>query len=132
MEGALPRKPPLTIVANPARIEDEPPATLGEPGRNLWRRVMTEYQIEDAGGLAMLEQCCAALDRAERLRVEIESDGEVIRTRGTVKDHPALKHELAARSFVCRTLSRLGLDVEPVRSSSGRPPGGGLGWTPPR
>ena len=44
-----------------------------------------------------------------------------------IKDHPALKHELANRSFVSKTLVRLGLDVEPVRGI-GRP-GDGLGIT---
>jgi hypothetical protein len=42
-----------------------------------------------------------------------------------IRDHPALKHELANRSFVSKTLVRLGLDVEPVRGI-GRP-GHGLG-----
>ena len=42
-----------------------------------------------------------------------------------IRDHPALKHELANRSFVGKTLVRLGLDVEPVRGI-GRP-GHGLG-----
>jgi len=52
---------------------------------------------------------------------QIDNDGEVIRARGQIKDHPALKHELAARAFVVRTLSRLGLNFE--RCGHGRPPG---------
>jgi Phage terminase, small subunit len=82
---------------------------------------MREYDIQDAGGIEMLAQACQALDRAESLREEIDRDGEVIRVRGTIKDHPALRHELACRSFVVRTLSRLGLNFEPVRPSAGRP-----------
>jgi hypothetical protein len=58
---------------------------------------------------------------------KIDRDGEVIRTRGTIKDHPALKHELACRAFVVRTLAKLGLNFEPVRASSGRP-GLNIGW----
>jgi len=65
-----------------------------------------------------------------RLRREIERDGEVLRVRGTVKDHPALKHELANRAFVVRTLARLGLNFEPVKPSVGRP-GSSIGWSPP-
>jgi hypothetical protein len=42
---------------------------------------------------------------------------------GGVRDHPLLKHELAARSFVTRALHRLNLDVEPTRDGPGRPPG---------
>jgi hypothetical protein len=42
---------------------------------------------------------------------------------GLRRDHPLLKHELSARSFVVRSLHRLGLDIEPTRDGSGRPPG---------
>jgi hypothetical protein len=35
---------------------------------------------------------------------------------------PAIKTELEARSFVVRTLARLGLNFEPVKASVGRPP----------
>jgi hypothetical protein len=90
---------------------------------------MCEYAIEDSGGVEMLTQACQALDRAEALREEIDRDGEVIRTRGTVRDHPALKHELANRAFVVRTLAKLGLNFEPVLASSGRP-GLNIGWKP--
>ena len=85
--------------------------------------------IEDYGGIEMLAQACQALDRAEALRREIERDGEVLRLRGTIKDHPALKHELANRAFVVRTLARLGLNFEPVKPSVGRP-GNSVGWSP--
>jgi hypothetical protein len=37
-----------------------------------------------------------------------------------MREHPGLKHELAARSFVVRTLARLGLDVEAIKPV-GRP-----------
>jgi hypothetical protein len=89
---------------------------------------MSEYRIEDSGGLAMLEQACCAIDRIAEYAKVIARDGFVIRTKSGLKDHPLLKHELAARAFVVRTLQRLGLDLEPVKSI-GRP-SPGLGWTP--
>jgi hypothetical protein len=116
--------------ANPAATASQPPRTLGDPGLSLWNRIMSEYRIEDCGGLEMLAQACQALDRAETLRSEIERDGEVLRLQGTVRDHPALKHELANRAFVVRTLVRLGLNFEPVKPSVGRPGYGGIGWRP--
>jgi hypothetical protein len=115
---------------NPAATPSQPPRTLGDRGLSLWNRITSEYQIEDCGGLEMLAQACQALDRAETLRSEIERDGEVLRLQGTVRDHPALKHELANRAFVVRTLVRLGLNFEPVRPSVGRPGYGGIGWRP--
>ena len=68
----------------------------------------------------MLAQACAMLDRAEELREQIDGDGAVVKLKFGLRDHPALKHELAARAFVVRTLARLGLDVEPI-GRVGRP-----------
>jgi hypothetical protein len=121
-------KPPLTLVSEPASITAEPPATLREAGRNLWQSVMREYAITDAGGLALLEQACASTDRAAECAAIIAEQGAVISTKHGPKDHPLLRHETAARGLV---LTRLGLDVEPLRPSAGRP-GSGFGWVPPR
>jgi hypothetical protein len=101
----------------------DPPTALGETGTVLWRSIMAEYRIEDSGGLAMLEQACCAADRAKECSDIISADGSLISTKHGPKDHPLLRHELAARSFIVRTIGRLGLDVEPVRSGPGRPPG---------
>jgi hypothetical protein len=105
-----------------------PPATLAKPGASLWRSIMTEYDIRDAGGLEILRQACEAADRVREFARVIERDGPMVRTKAGPKDHPLLKHELMARSFVVRSLQRLGLDVEPVKAI-GRPPGSFLtGW----
>lgn len=101
----------------------KPPRKLGRHGENLWRTIMTEYRIEDAGGIEMLLSACQQLDRAESCREIIDQDGEIIRNKKIgAREHPLLKHELAARSFVVRTLQRLGLDVEAVKPM-GRPAG---------
>ena len=84
---------------------------------------MTEYEIDDSGGREMLAQACVALDRAEECAAEIERDGIIVRSKQGPKDHPALRHELANRAFIVRTLSMLGLTVEAVRPI-GRPPSG--------
>ena len=100
-----------------------PPRQLGKHGMQLWRAVTAEYAIEDAGGVEMLCEAAQALDRAEECAAAIARDGVSLRLKaGLTKDNPLLKHELAARAFVVRTLARLGLDVEPVRPI-GRPPG---------
>ena len=94
---------------------------------SLWARITSEYNIEDAGGRELLTLACQQLDRAEALRQQIDAEGEVVQTRNGPKDHPALRHELAARAFVAKTLLRLGLNVEPVRPAPGRP----AGWMGP-
>ena len=103
----------------------EPPRPLGEHGRALWQAIQSEYAVEDAGGVELLAQACAALDRAEDCCTAIQKDGPVIVTANGMRDHPLLKHELANRAFVTRAIARLGLDVEAVKAV-GRPPAGGF------
>jgi phage terminase small subunit len=112
----------LSIVNLPSSAP-KPPSNLGPAGANLWHSIMAEYDISDAGGRALLEQVCASYDRAEKLRVEIDRDGEIIRGRSGMREHPGLKIELASRSFICRSLQRLGINLEAVRIAPGRPPG---------
>ncbi len=112
----------LNLVPSPKPDRLQPPRQLGDPGRALWQSITSEYDVRDAGGIEMLLQACTALDRAESLKSQIDADGEILRTNAGVRDHPGLKHEIAARSFLVRTLQKLGLDVEPIRPV-GRPPG---------
>jgi len=126
-----PEKPPFPIVSGDT-AEPSPPRPLGPHGRQLWHRVQSEYRITDCGGVELLSQACAAEDTAESLAEAIARDGHVVHSRtGVPRTHPAVKDELACRAFVVRTLERLGLNVEAVKPP-GRPPGGGLGWIPPR
>jgi hypothetical protein len=123
------QKSPLKIVRKLASSGLQPPRTLGEAGRNLWERIVAEYDLSDAGGAELLTLACQALDRAEALREQIDADGEVITIRGVPKAHPAIRDELNCRSFIAKSLSRLGLALEVPSRPVGRPPQGGLGIT---
>jgi len=113
------QKHALAIVAEPAT---EPPSTLGEAGAKLWRSVMSQYDIRDAGGLAILEGACVSRDRSTEFAAILAREGLMIRTKsGTIREHPLIRHEREERALECRLLQRLGLDVEAVRSSAGRP-----------
>jgi hypothetical protein len=97
---------------------------LGQHGMSLWTDITSNYEFADRASFETLGQACAAADRAEACRERIDADGELLFSRtGHPKDHPLLKHELAARSFLVRSLARLGLDLEPIRPQPGRPPG---------
>jgi len=117
-------KPPprLTIVPAVAPNVPPPPSTLGASGCVLWRQFLQQYEIEDAGGLAILEQACAAADVAAECASARAEHGPLLRTPNGPKDHPLLRHELAARALIGRLLARLNLDVEPLHAHSGRPP----------
>jgi hypothetical protein len=118
-------KPPLRVVeTTPTGIQ--PPRKLGRHGMALWQAVHAEYRIVDRGGIEILSQICAAADRAEALADCVARDGETIRTKAGLRVHPAMREELACRTFICRALERLGLNIETVKSS-GRP-GYGIGW----
>lgn len=100
-----------------------PPRPLGEHGAALWAAVNREHDVSDAAGAELLCAAAQALDRAESCRLEIERDGgPALRRDGVIRDHPLLRHELSAMAFATRTLHRLGLDVEPIRTVS-RPAG---------
>ena len=122
---SLAKKPPTLTVINSASKPNPlaPPLGLGEAGAKLWHAIHADYVIDDAGGLAMLHQICAAADRVAEYAVTIARDGPTIRTKAGLKDHPLLRHELAAQSFIVRSLHRLGLDIEPARHVIGRPAG---------
>jgi hypothetical protein len=117
----------LKIVNRPDATTLKPPRTLGEAGANLWSRIVEQYQVDDAGGRELLTLCCQSLDRAEALRAKIDEDGEIVRTKTGVRDHPALKHEIQNRSFVAKCLSRLGVALEAPSRPVGRPLSGGIG-----
>jgi hypothetical protein len=84
---------------------------------------MSEYNILDIGGLELLAEACAARDRVEALREAIDRDGVAIKTRNGLRGNPLLRDELANRSFIVRTLERLGITVESIKPV-GRPPKG--------
>ncbi len=122
-----PEKPPLALV-DPDTTGDTPPRKFGRAGLSLWNAITCGYQVDDAGGIELLAQACLASDRLEALAARIDEDGEIIRTRtGVVKAHPCLKEELALRAFICKTLERLGLNLEVIKPV-GRP-ARGFGWT---
>jgi hypothetical protein len=116
-----PIKPQLKLVST-GPTTTQPPRKLGEHGMALWATVMSEYDISDRGGIEILVQLCLSLDRAEECAEQINEDGPTIMVKGCMREHPLLKCELANRAFVCRSLQRLGLNLEVVKPV-GRPRG---------
>jgi Phage terminase, small subunit len=114
----------LEIVSNASAdvTKTQPPRRLGEHGLTFWNATLAEYQIDDIGGLEVLAQICATLDRLQSLAAEIDRDGPTIQTKHGLKEHPALRQEIQCRSFITRNLVRLGLNLEVVKPV-GRPAG---------
>jgi hypothetical protein len=93
----------LGPVANAA----DPPEILGEPGMALWHAITSRYDVSDPGGRELLLQVCKSADRAAEMRAVIDRDGLTVDTKGGLREHPLLKHELACQAFTTRTLNRL-------------------------
>jgi hypothetical protein len=105
------KKPPLTVVGSTS-TGVQPPRKLGKHGAALWAGIQGEFDVSDRGGIELLAQACAAADRAEALAGCIQRDGETIKSRTGLRINPCIREELACRAFVCRTLERLGVNVE--------------------
>jgi len=99
-----------------------PPRPLGQHGRDFWNRVMAAYAITDVGGIELLCLAAQAIDRAERCRMLIDRDGELVTSAsGVMRAHPLIREELHARAFTAKCIDRLGINKETVKPM-GRPP----------
>jgi phage terminase small subunit len=108
------------------KFPPRPPANLHPQAKLLWRRLIEEHGVEDAGGLALVAAAAESLDRAKRVREQIEKDGLTIRDRfGQTRAHPLLAAERDARAGLVSALKALNLAVEPLNSQPGRPSGSG-------
>jgi hypothetical protein len=96
-----------------------PPGPLDAFGKALWTRVVTQYAFDDPGSVEVLFQACSCRSRAEKCRKLINRTGEMLGARA----HPLIREELANRAACVRLLARLGLDLEPVHPTPGRPAG---------
>ena len=74
-------RPPKQSLKLVSRRGFDPPRPLGKHGMSLWCRITSAYNVADAGGVELLTLACQALDRAERLREQIDADGEIVRYR---------------------------------------------------
>jgi hypothetical protein len=100
----------------------EPPGYLDAVERLLWERLISEFAIDDSGGLVLLEQLCRSLQLVRRCREEIATAG--LMPDG--KAHPLLAPLRDAEKQASTALRQLGLNSEPVRPV-GRPPSP-IGW----
>jgi P27 family predicted phage terminase small subunit len=90
------------------------PAHLRKPSRAWWRRVATDYALEEYHE-RLLTLGCEAYDRATEAREALERDGAFFHDRfGVPKAHPAVAVERDSRLAFARVLRELRLDDEPA------------------
>lgn len=110
------KKNHLSVVDSTSGTSPQPPRKLGEAGLHLWNAVQREFDVSDAGGVALLTLAAQALDRAEGLSAAIEKDGLTMRTKSGLRAHPAMRDEIANRALCARLLKALGVTLEPLRT----------------
>lgn len=116
-QGCLAKIP---IMATPK----SPPKGLSTESKALWKRLASEYSIDDDAGLLLLQTAMEARDRMRGAQEAIARDGMTIADRfGQRKAHPLLPAERDARAQMLAALRALNLDVEPLHDRPGRPAG---------
>jgi P27 family predicted phage terminase small subunit len=111
-------------MATVAKLKDATPSHLSSEAAGWWRRITREYQIDDDGGLLLLQTALEAFDRMRGAQAAIERDGATV--RGSTKQivaHPLIAVERDARAQMLSAIKQLNLDLEPLRDRPGRPGG---------
>jgi len=88
------------------------PKNLNETGRRFWRSVLKEYEFEKAHDFELLGQACECLDRMEKCREAIDSDGLFQKDRyERPVEHDGLKVERAEKKLFLSIVRELGLTL---------------------
>jgi len=100
------------------------PKSLTKESKKLWNEIVSQFAIDDAPGLAILETALLAKDRAEQLRTAINAAALMFKdARGQPKAHPLLCEERGARSAFLAGMKALQLEIPTKKAKKGRPLG---------
>ncbi len=100
------------------------PAHLSPEAQDHWCRIVSEYQIIDAGGLLILTTAMESFDRMRQAQTIVAEHGAVlVADDGGLKANPAVAIERDSRAAMMAALKQLNLDLEPLRDKIGRPGG---------
>lgn len=100
------------------------PQHLSKEAKALWKKLQTEYSIEDEAGLLILQTAMEAHDRMKECQTIIKAEGLQLPDRfGAMKAHPLTVTERDSRSAMMQALKTLNLDLEPLHTKPGRPAG---------
>ena len=99
------------------------PSRLSAESKRWWKRIQTEYNITDPGGLLILLTALESLDRLREAQFVIKEHGSCIMDRfGVLKQNPMCNVERDSRTAFYAGLKALNLDLEPLKAL-GRPGG---------
>jgi P27 family predicted phage terminase small subunit len=88
-----------------------PPKGLSVEAGAVWRRVLADYNLDDAAGRAILATGLEAFDRMRAAQAEIRKHGVVVENRfGELKPNPAVGIERDSRTGMLSSFRLLRLD----------------------
>ena len=88
------------------------PTGLKTPGKKFWRKVLSEYQLEEAHDLERLFQACGCLDQINECEEIVKTEGRFVLDRFLQKkENPASKAVRDNKVLFCRILRELALDI---------------------
>lgn len=99
-----------------------PPRTLQKTGRNLFKKLLLDYQFTDAASFELLERACMAADRAQEARDAIKKNGGPVSPDrfGVPRRHPGVDIERDATATMISCFKLLGLHSQRDPKSAGR------------
>lgn len=100
----------------------KPPKGLSYEARTLWKDIQSQYQIDDPGGLRLLQTAVECLDAMRAAEAQVKTDGLMIVINDRLSIHPAGRVVKESRAQMLQALKMLNLDLEPLKNV-GRPPG---------
>ena len=102
----------------------DPPSALSKAAKIWWRRLYSEYDLQDEGAAFLLESALRAFDRMNQAAELVEQHGVCTLDRyKQLKPNPAVAAERDARAAMLQAFKALNLDVMPSRDGPGRPSG---------
>ena len=97
------------------------PKHLSKNAKSWWKKIQSEYTIDDEAGQLLLQTSLEAFDRMQEVQEIIKNDGACILDRfKQKKEHPLLKIERDSRGQMLAALKQLNLDLEPLNDRPGR------------
>lgn len=102
------------------------PVHLSKEAKAWWKKILDEYELPEES-LLILQSALESFDRASDARAKIKEHGIVTVStskHGTMhRANPAVAIENDAKRVMLACFKQLGLDLEPINPTPGRPAG---------
>lgn len=102
------------------------PSHLSKNAKAWWKKILDQYDLPQES-LIILQSGMEAFDRSEQARDQIEVHGVVIESVSKhgklLRANPAVAIENDAKRVMLACFKQLGLDLEPLNPTPGRPAG---------